>query len=282
MKKIFVLLAILIHINNFQAVDAQTDNIEMAKKLYEQSLNVKDESQKIVLRKEIVNTSPDSEYGHFAQGYLHANNNDNDNAILEYSKAIEINPKMEYAYQNRAGIKFKMNDYLGAIQDSNKVLEINSKNDLALVHRGLAKLRLNDNYGAIADFTKSIGINKNQSDVYYVRGLCYVRLNMVNDAIRDMSIAITNHKKIALSENNYYNSLTLRGTAYGTQKYFKLGISDLTKAISINKMHPRAYISRGSVYNDSGNKVKACLDWSKAGELGDASAYEYINEFCSK
>jgi hypothetical protein len=42
-----------------------------------------------------------------------------------------------------------------------------------------------------------------------------------------------------------------------------------------------AYFNRGTSNYYLGNKKQACIDWSKAGELGFTDAYDLIKKFCN-
>jgi hypothetical protein len=44
--------------------------------------------------------------------------------------------------------------------------------------------------------------------------------------------------------------------------------------------YPKVYIYKGLIAQMKKQKDSACLYYSKAGELGDASAYAYINKWC--
>ena len=51
--------------------------------------------------------------------------------------------------------------------------------------------------------------------------------------------------------------------------------------IEINPKSYSAYNNRAFSKLRLGDKNGACLDWSKAGELGYYDAYELINEYCN-
>jgi len=55
-------------------------------------------------------------------------------------------------------------------------------------------------------------------------------------------------------------------------------INSFSRAININPKEPEYLIERGfaKYYNDE----NGCEDWSKAGELGEYDAYNYIKEYC--
>jgi len=61
---------------------------------------------------------------------------------------------------------------------------------------------------------------------------------------------------------------------------FRGAILDYTKAIEIIPNFSEAYFCRGMTKIALNRKEDGCLDLRKAGELGDAVAYEYIKKYC--
>ena len=57
-------------------------------------------------------------------------------------------------------------------------------------------------------------------------------------------------------------------------------LEDCNKAIELNPKADNAYLYRGRVFYKLGNKIKACEDWSKSGELGNEEAYKFISQYC--
>jgi tetratricopeptide (TPR) repeat protein len=58
-------------------------------------------------------------------------------------------------------------------------------------------------------------------------------------------------------------------------------IKDVDKAIELTPDFADVYYIRGNAKAQMGNMDNACLDWSKAGELGYSKAYERIKENCN-
>ncbi len=111
-----------------------------------------------------------------------------------------------------------------------------------LYQSGLKKNELKDYKGAIQDYTKAIGLNNTYKLAYLNRG---------------------NSK----SELNDYIG----------------AIEDYTKVIEIDPKNSKAYYNRGLAKRSSKllrDKKGACLDWSKASELGDMDAYNLISQYC--
>jgi tetratricopeptide (TPR) repeat protein len=57
-------------------------------------------------------------------------------------------------------------------------------------------------------------------------------------------------------------------------------IADYNKAIELDPKNARAYFIRGLAKLSLNENDGACLDWSKAGELGFGEAYDMIQKHC--
>ena len=63
---------------------------------------------------------------------------------------------------------------------------------------------------------------------------------------------------------------------------YKGAISDFNKAIKLDAKDTTPYLNKGLTKNKCGKLDEACLDWSKAVELGQVDAYELIKKYCNK
>ena len=63
-------------------------------------------------------------------------------------------------------------------------------------------------------------------------------------------------------------------------KYYSEALQDFNNAIKLNPKFTDALVLRADTKYKLGNKEGACLDWSKAGELGDTEAYDMIKKNC--
>ena len=55
-------------------------------------------------------------------------------------------------------------------------------------------------------------------------------------------------------------------------------LTAFSRAIAINPKYPRAYLLRGIVRYESGNKEAGSRDLQQAGKMGLKEAYEYLDE----
>lgn len=157
---------------------------------------------------------------------------------------------------------------------------INRKNDVAycLGWRGQAKYMQKDYKEALMDFTKESKMKPEECKPLQMKGLCKMMLEDYYGAIQDFTHALAKKDNEVLIANLYFN----RGRAYLRIKQFENAFADLNKAISHDEGLGQAYFYRSQYYFEHlNNKEKACLDLSKAGELGVDYAYDLIKQICN-
>lgn len=194
------------------------------------------------------------------------NSNQNNTSSQSYSqKGYELQQNGEYA---------------DAVFNYTKHLENDKNNTDILFLRAMCKSELNDKYGAISDLDKIIEFEGKvtpkvykMSTVYNNKAYCLVGLKQYEEALPLVE------KALKLDKSEWYIWDT-RGEIYLNLGQLDKSISDLTKAIGIEE-HDNSYYLRGLAYLKQGNKTKGCKDLSKAGELGNAKAYEEISKKCN-
>lgn len=73
----------------------------------------------------------------------------------------------------------------------------------------------------------------------------------------------------------------LRGRSKARLEDYRGAIVDFNKTIQINPDFADAYLDRGGCKMLLGEKESGCLDFSKAGELGQTLAYDLIKSSCN-
>ena len=170
--------------------------------------------------------------------------------------------------------KSDMKDYEGAIIDYTKAIELKPDYILAYYLRGEARYILEDYPGAIVDYTRVIELKPNYIDVFFSRARAKSLLEDYRGAISDYTKAIELKPDF---EYAYYNN---RGLAKSSLKDYRGAIMDYTKAIELKPDFDYAYFNRGLCEIEI-NLNNACLDFSRAGELGHSEAYEMIKKYCN-
>jgi len=200
-------------------------------------------------------------------------------AIVDFNKAIEIDPKYAMAYYNRGKAKNFLGDETGAIADATQAIELNPKNEEVYFFRGNRKAEIRDNSGAIIDFNKAIELKPNYEEAYNSRGTAKKELQDYKGAIVDLTQAIE------LNPQDW-QAYCIRGSAKEELQDYRGAIADYTKVLESNpksESDPKnaiLYLIRGQAEIKIGQKENACLDFSKAGELGNEQAYEAIKKYC--
>jgi tetratricopeptide (TPR) repeat protein len=140
--------------------------------------------------------------------------------------------------------------------------------------RAIAKEEIEDFYGALEDYRKVNSLLGGSTIAS--RSIAEVHKKMENyiGAIIEYTKMINN------------NDLGLSGIYYDRANCkFKLkdycgAISDYDMTIELNPNDKFAYYNRGSAKYNLNQKNSACIDWSKAGELGYSDAYDAIQRSC--
>jgi tetratricopeptide (TPR) repeat protein len=150
----------------------------------------------------------------------------NDEALVEFNKALELNPKSADTYYNRGVIYSKKGMLDEAISDYSKAIESNPDYPNSYYNRGFAYYKKGSFDQAFADFGKAIELNPEDADAYYGRGLCYYKKGKNDDAIAEYNKAIQISPNFALA----YDA---RAVAYFAKKNYAKTLADVNKAASI-------------------------------------------------
>ena len=162
-------------------------------------------------------------------------------ALEAYSEEIGINPQSAHAYAGRGEAKFLLGDYRGAILDCRKSTELNPSAAEAYSILGRAEQAVGDFRSAIRDYGKAIDMNPHHPGV-----------NMT-----------------------YY----YRGFAKSESGNDAAAVLDYNKSLEIAP-DPLVYLKRGISKVNLVDRKGACLDFNKAGELGNREAGEMIAKYC--
>ncbi|MDP1727967.1 MAG: tetratricopeptide repeat protein [Bacteroidota bacterium] len=260
-----------------EEIDACNTRMKEAPKLLWESGNNKMKSRDYAgaIRdfSELIELNPTFPYTYRNRGFSYEALGKHSLALADLNKFIDKVQDDAFAYRTRGWIKYYSNDLTGALADFNMQIELDPKSE-AYYNRGSAKSQLGDNIGAIADYTKSIELDPTFSMAYNNRGWSKFEMKRYTDAIKDLN------KAIELDENNWVAYDSRQETKFAMND-FKGCIEDCNQAIVLNPKSSNSYFVRGRAYFKTGNKTKACEDWSKSGELGKAEAYDFINKYCN-
>ncbi len=128
-------------------------------------------------------------------------------------------------------------------------------------------------YKGIAKYTEAIELKPDYFQAYHNRGIAKEILKDYTGAILDFNIVI----KLCPQCSDAYFS---RGIMKFNLMDCRGAILDFNLAIRHDPRYGKAYSQRGLCKLNLGLTNEACYDFSKAGELGELEAYDFIEEFC--
>lgn len=150
------------------------------------SNNLFGQNNELVQNGDVLNHSA---FIHFCAGVQYDVDEDYENAISEFSKAIQFDPKFAEAYDRRAVVYTKMIKYRKAMNDLTKALELQPNNSDFLNHRGILYYCLQKYSNALEDYTKALENNPSYAKVYYNRGIVKLVLDDEIGAYADIKTA---------------------------------------------------------------------------------------------
>jgi len=200
---------------------------------------------------------------------------DSVNAIRNYTICINLDAKIALAYYNRGYHKYKSALYEEALEDFNRGIEISNeqtpKYQMVLLMRGNIFQRKKKWQEAIKDYTNAIRLDSKDSKAYFNRA-------QVRFEVQDLPGAIADYTLCLSLDNENTFALYNRGMAkYDLSDYWG-ALDDFDRLISLESDDGEAYLFRGKVKIKLGNINEACRDFGKAGELGEATAYDLLKK----
>jgi tetratricopeptide (TPR) repeat protein len=198
-------------------------------------------------------------------------------------------------------------DYLGARSGDSTladVVEVGLQSIEGLFAEGRPELNLERNR-----FVQVVSSDTSHAEVYFAMGKVYRILKKYTVAKEKLSKAISKNPELAsayaergnaevgLGEyiqavSDYTKAMTLdpndpqaflgRARAKRVLKDLRGAIEDYTAAIKRDSTVAEALLGRGLTRIELGQKDSGCLDLSRAGELGNPTAYKLIKEHCMK
>jgi len=196
-----------------------------------------------------------------------------DNAIVDYTKAIELNPEYAVdAYLSRGLCYNDIEDYDSALNDYTKVIEFNPENEAVYMCRGVCYESLEDYDSALKDYTKVIELNPKKEDAYLCMGNCYSFLELMEN----YEVTLKNYTKAIEINSEYEEAYLFRGRRYFDLQNYDAALKDYTKTIEINSKNEEAYLERGKCYLIMENDDNALKDYAKAAELNPKNKGAYF------
>ncbi|RHX81235.1 hypothetical protein DLM76_04530 [Leptospira yasudae] len=182
-------------------------------------------------------------------------------AIQNFNKVISLQSDTVYPYYNRGNSYNFLKDFDKAIESYSKAISIDPTFYLAYMNRALAYRDVQKHDLGIADINKVIELEPDFHDGYYNKGL-------ILESIKKHDESNENFKKAySLNKSNHDALIMIAWSAYKKR--------DIKEAILRSnqylKLYPKSGLGlyiRGLSTIADGDKVKGCVDLSKAKSVG--------------
>lgn len=109
----------------------------------------------------------------------------------------------------------------------------------------------------------------------------YIKNGITKQGQEDFRGAIAYYNKAIELDPTNADIYVMRAMCKSKLEDHRGTITDCNQAIKLDSKNSDAYLIRGFAYYNLNFLNDACLDWSKAGELGSAEAYDLIKQFCN-
>lgn len=151
-------------------------------------------------------------------------------------------------------------------------------------YRGYESYNKQDYKGAIQEFSNYLNIRRGKEkistsdyEIYFLRAESYRVINEFNNAVNDYDVFLNYCPQDSTRKKGYLG----RGSAQLGLKWYSGAENDFSKVIEFDLNNAEAYAMRGLARSCNNNQFQACEDYSKAVQLGDVKAKEYLYEFCN-
>lgn len=172
-------------------------------------------------------------------------------------------------YFERGVSQSLIKQYTNAVNSYTEAIQLNPSNPFLYINRATTRAEMIDFISSIDNSYQTISIDSDPAKRLHNSG---TRTYSYDEAIEDMNKAIKLYPELAEAYYNRANLLAISGKL--PEAY-----DDYTRAIELNPNLGEAYYNRGLVQIFMKDTRKGCLDLSKAGELGIASAYDILRQF---
>lgn len=162
----------------------------------------------------------------FSIGYLHSQQNEKDQAVSAFDKAIEMMPTFADAYTSRGVVRSSLGNLEEAIADHSEAIRFNPNFVEAYINRGTAKRSLNQHEQAISDFDEAIRLDANSAVAWTLRGVSKGALGRHQEAVAD-------HNEAIRLKPNYVDAYINRGSAKRALGDHEGGKKDMDKALDL-------------------------------------------------
>ncbi|MEA5479831.1 tetratricopeptide repeat protein [Pseudanabaena galeata UHCC 0370] len=210
----------------------------------------------------------------FEQGTIFYINEQYEEAIASYDKAIKINPDNDRAWGFRGLALEKLGRYEKAIISYDNALQFNSpENYCVWSFRGTALANLGSNEEALASYNNALQINPDYYEALDNRSITLDKLGRYEEALA--SYEKTLHINLNSSDVWYG-----RGCVLGKLGRYEESIDSFNKALQFKPDYIEALNGRGIGLCNLGKHEESLADFDRALEINPKNHKSYFNKAC--
>jgi tetratricopeptide (TPR) repeat protein len=184
-------------------------------------------------------------------------------AITAYSESLELVPNAMF-YVERGNVWEDMGKLDEAIADCDRAIELKPTLYWAYSSRGSSYVKVKNYQDALSDYTTAIDLAPKEATLYASRAKVRFLLEEYDLAIDDLDEAVRIEPDRAIV-------LFYRAACNAQLRNWGEMLADAETMISLDPKSADAYALRGEVNLALNHIDKACLDFSKANDLGNLS-----------
>ena len=206
----------------------------------------------------------------FAQGHLHFVNEEYDQALRAYSRAIEFDPEFAASYNGRGATLAEQGKLEAAIEDFQKSIEIDPGHASAYYNWGKALDEHGDTIGAVEQFRRATEADPGFAGAHYNWGFMLDEYGDTAGAIEQYRRAVLADPRFGAAYNNWGTALNRLGDAAGAIEQFR-------RATEANPGLAFAYYNWGNALDRLGDTAGAIEQFRRAAEIDPGFAGAYYN-----
>lgn len=191
-------------------------------------------------------------------------------AIQYFNLAIKAKPYLSDPYFFRALAKVNLDDYKGAEEDCTLALEKNKFKTEAYKLRGFARLNLGRDSLALADF--NAGLRYAPYDRYFL----YYKA-IAHDELKQYESSDSTYTTLLRAFPRFDDAYMARARSYAERGDTTAALTDLSKALDINRNILNAYLLRADIESQRKQWDDALTDINEALKLEPRMVPLYIN-----
>ncbi len=207
-----------------------------------------------------IERNPFMPQAHYVRGFANRQLNSNEQAAIDFSKALEFSPSNINILMNRMDALVRIEKYDDALKDLDTYISRQPNNNGLHYERGVIYLMKKDTVAAESAFRKVIETEKTNANAWSALALLKMQNKNLDSAYVYYSNAIKN-------KSNYNGDYINRGIINVQQKRFREALSDYDKAIALDANSDLAFYNRGLLRSSLGDNNNALSDFDKVLKL---------------